>query len=75
LRDYTSFNIKLVKSEELSLEVYSITGQKLFSNSFGKHPAGIVKIDLDATHLKSGLYLYKIFVGEKQVSGKITVFK
>ena len=60
----TTIRFSLAKASFVKLEVYNLQGQKVATlvNSF--KAAGNYKTKLDATHMASGIYLYKIQAGD-----------
>jgi hypothetical protein len=71
----TTINFSLAKSSLVKLEVYNSLGQKVATlvNTF--KPAGNHEAKLDATHLASGIYLYKIRAGAFSQVRKMVVMK
>lgn len=55
--------------QEVVVEVYSITGQRVSSNNYGATNL----ITLDASNLTSGVYFVNILVGEQVATKKITI--
>jgi hypothetical protein len=71
----TTISFSLAKSSLVKLEVYNSLGQKVATlvNTF--KPAGNYESKLDATHLASGIYLYKILAGAFNQVRKMVVMK
>jgi len=69
----TSFNISLDQSQNISVEVFNITGQKVFEIPTKSFTAGIHPVTLDVSALTSGIYFYKITAGDESVSHKMIV--
>lgn len=60
-KDVATISYSLEKeSNNVSLEVYNIKGQKVFGDSFGTQQAGDYKINLDASSYASGSYFYQL---------------
>ena len=71
----TTISYHLAKSSTVKLEVYNTLGQKVavLVNTF--KAAGNHKTTLDAAHLTSGIYLYKIQAGTFNQVKKMIVIK
>ena len=71
----TTISFSLAKSSSVKLEVYNSLGQKVATlvNTF--KAAGNYKAKLDATHLASGIYLYKIQAGAFNQVKKMIMIK
>lgn len=75
-KDETYISFKLKSNEKVSLEIYSLLGEKkaiIFNNkkfTYGKH---IVKIPLSKNKLSQGVYFYKMKIGKKIISKKMIV--
>lgn len=69
----TSLNISLSKKADVNVEVYSVTGQKVMTQSCGQYPAGQFNVNLNASNLNSGLYFVKVLAGEQSTTTKINV--
>ncbi len=70
----TQFDITLKKTMPVSLTVSTVTGQKVFSQNYGLIAAGKKEtLQIDASNLKSGVYIYTITAGESKSSHKMIV--
>lgn len=72
----TTIKFDLNESDNISLEVYSITGElvsKLIDNKFIN--AGSYSINFDASSLSSGVYLYRLKNSTQVISKKMTLTK
>jgi len=69
----TSIDVTLAGNSAVSVEVYTITGQKVAENAVGTLTEGTHRINLNSADLKSGIYFYTVKAGEKSVTGKMTV--
>jgi hypothetical protein len=65
--------VKLEKATDLSLEVFNLTGQKVYEINNGKVGAGSHTLTIDASNLSSGVYFYTVFAGEDAVTKKMIV--
>ena len=68
-----TFDINLVKSENLTVEIYRIDGQLVDVVFDGKLTTGNSKIDYNVDHLSTGLYIYKISNGDAFISKRLTI--
>ncbi len=69
----TSVDVTLVERANVSVEIYSVTGQKVKEQSFGQYPAGMFKLDVNASDLNTGIYLLKVKAGDKATTTRINV--
>lgn len=69
----TSLDVTLGKKADVSIEVYSVTGQKVMQQNYGQYPAGMFKINVNAANLNSGLYIVKVKAGQESTTTRISV--
>ncbi len=70
----TQFDITLKKTVPVSITVLTITGQKVFAKNYGVIAAGQKEtLQIDASNLKSGVYIYTVTAGESKSSHKMIV--
>lgn len=69
--DITDIRLHLGQASNLSVEVFSVTGQKVLSSDFGYQSAGEHKLTLDVQNLRSGVYVYIVKAGNDSASGKM----
>ncbi|MBS4055973.1 MAG: T9SS type A sorting domain-containing protein [Bacteroidales bacterium] len=69
----TNINVNLVKGGNIGLEVFNMTGQKVFETSTGYHPAGTVTLKMNAEGLTSGIYFYTVSAGGEKITRKMLV--
>lgn len=69
--DITDIRINLGQSSAVSVEVFSMTGQKVLANDYGVVTAGEHKFTLDVENLRSGVYVYVVKAGNETASGKL----
>lgn len=69
----TTFNLNLEKAGIVSVEVYSLVGQKVLSLPTREYSAGSHKISLNASDLKPGIYIYSVIANGERASRKMTV--
>ena len=60
----TNINFAVPKSGLVTLVVYDITGKEITTLVNENLPAGSYKVNFDASHLSSGVYLYRITSGD-----------
>ncbi|MCK4406200.1 MAG: T9SS type A sorting domain-containing protein, partial [Bacteroidales bacterium] len=65
--------VKITKATDLSLEIYNLTGQKVYEINNGKVSAGSHTLTIDASNLSPGVYFYTVFAGENSVTKKMIV--
>jgi len=63
----------LYQSENVTVTVYSITGQHLFDKDFGRLNQGSHELLLQLNGLSSGVYFYTVAAGQNRVAKKMVV--
>ncbi len=69
----TYVQVDLNESANLSMEVYTLTGQKVAMNDYGFKTAGSHTITIDGSQLTTGIYFYTITAGDNKVTRKMMV--
>ena len=69
----TFVQVTLNESSPVSMEVYTVTGQKVAMNDYGYKTAGTHTISIDGSQLTTGIYFYTVTAGENQVTRKMMV--
>ena len=69
----TYVEVTLNESSAVSMEVYTVTGQKVTMNDYGFKTAGTHTIAIDGSQLTTGIYFYTVTAGENQVTRKMMV--
>lgn len=69
----TAVDVTLAGASNVSVEVYTLTGQKVSSKSYGNMNEGTHRIELNGAGLNAGIYFYTVKAGEKSSTGKMTV--
>lgn len=69
----TSLDVTLSQKANVSIEVYSVTGQRVMEQTYGQYPAGMFKLDINASDLESGLYIVKVKAGDQSSTARINV--
>lgn len=69
----TSFDITLVKNENVSIDVYNLMGQKAMASENKNLTTGKNTIDLNCTSLNAGMYFYTITVGNQRLTKRMII--
>lgn len=71
----TKINYKIATASNVKLNIYNILGQKVATlvNQFMN--AGAYSVDFNASHLASGVYIYKLEAGDFSVNKKMMLLK
>ncbi|MBN2172784.1 MAG: T9SS type A sorting domain-containing protein [Bacteroidales bacterium] len=72
-RDRSVVEVQLIEKSYLTLEVFSMTGAKVFEIPPFEANAGSHKLQIDAGRLKPGIYMYTVSVGDFEVYHKMIV--
>ena len=71
----TALSFTLPEAVKVSLKVYDISGRLVATLVDGFRDAGIHEVTFDASHLSSGIYLYRLNAGDFSASGKMVLMK
>lgn len=71
----TTLSFQLLEEQYVTLKIYDISGRQVAELMDGRFNAGIHEISFDASHLASGIYLYRFTSGENVTSGKLVLLK
>jgi len=71
----TVLRFELSVANHVKLGVYDISGRLVETLVDGWRQAGTHELTFDASHLPSGMYVYRIQAGEFQASGKMVLLK
>jgi len=71
----TNIIMDIPKAGEARLEVYNLLGQKVATLIDGNIEAGHHTISWDANEYSSGIYFYKLTVGEQVFTKRMTLLK
>ena len=74
-RGSTNISYGLPSDEKVLLEVYNIAGQKVATLVNQQQSAGVHEVTFDASGLASGMYMYRIQVGNVVKTGNMTLVK
>lgn len=71
----TSIKFSLPETANVTLNVYTITGQLVATLVNEVRPAGVYNVSFDASNLASGVYMYRINAGGFTSTQKMTLIK
>jgi predicted secreted protein len=71
----TVIEFSLPESANITLSVYSITGQLVKTLAKGNYKAGNYKVSFDASGLSSGTYIYRLTNGKSIIARKMLLLK
>jgi hypothetical protein len=71
----TQITFALPSSQNVSLQVFDITGRKVATLVDGVQPAGTNTIQFDASNLSSGMYIYRLQTNNTTITRKMTLIK
>ena len=69
----TYVNVNLAQASNLSLEVYTLTGQRVAFKDYGYTTSGSHTFTVNAADLTSGVYFYTVVAGDSKVTRKMIV--
>lgn len=69
----TYVTVNLAEGSDLSLNVYTITGQQVAAQNHGYNTAGAHTLTIDGSNLTPGVYFYTVTAGESKVTQKMIV--
>lgn len=69
----TNIEVNLTKSSDLTIEVISLTGQKVYARNYGKVAVGSHVYSIDASGFSAGIYFYTVTAGNTTVTNKMIV--
>jgi len=69
----TYVNVNLAEASNLSLEVYTLTGQMVSSTDYGYKANGSHTLTFNGADLTAGVYFYTVTAGENKVTHKMIV--
>jgi hypothetical protein len=75
LNPSTSISYNLPEAQNITLQVFDITGRLVETLYSGYKDAGKWNIVWNATNQSSGIYIYRLTYGNKQISRKMVVMK
>jgi hypothetical protein len=72
-KDVTAIRINLVKPANVTVQIISLTGQKVMDIDKGTLPAGTNRINISRNNLVSGIYFYTVMIDGVRNTGKMIV--
>ncbi|MEI8202073.1 MAG: T9SS type A sorting domain-containing protein [Bacteroidota bacterium] len=72
-RDFTKIEVNLIKSANLSVEIYNMVGQKIMQVNKGFANPGINHVTINTSSLCSGVYFYTVKAGNNTITKKLIV--
>ena len=71
----TQIKFALLKTAEIKLSVYNVSGQKVAELANGSKQAGVHSVDFDGSRLNSGVYYYTLEVDGRFLTQKMVLTK
>ncbi|MBD3224663.1 MAG: T9SS type A sorting domain-containing protein [Caldithrix sp.] len=71
----TTIHFALPVKKQVSIDLFNALGQKLKQILYKEMPAGSYQLTINANHLASGIYYYRMQAGEYQATKKMIVVK
>lgn len=69
----TNIRVGLVKGSDISISVYTLTGQKVMGKTTGYRPQGQHSISLETESLKTGVYFYTVEASGNKITKRMIV--
>ncbi len=66
-------NYELMKSASVSLEIYDLTGRKLFALNEGIQNSGMHSINIDGSQFSPGVYFYSLKAGDTTLTKRMVI--
>lgn len=71
----TNISYSIPEGSHVKLKVYDITGREVATLVNEAQPSGRYTVTFDASHLSSGIYIYRLQAGSFVKAGKVTLLK
>ncbi|MCX6640029.1 MAG: T9SS type A sorting domain-containing protein [bacterium] len=71
----TTISFTLPDAGSVKLSVFDVNGREVANLVNGYRTAGSHNVTFDASHLTSGVYIYRLFIGDQTASGKMVLLK
>ncbi len=71
----TTIRFDLAEVSEVSLKVFDLTGREVAELVNGRVMSGSYSVEWDASDASSGIYIYKLTLGERQLTKKMVMLK
>ena len=69
----TNIEVTLSEAANLSIEVLTVTGQKVSETNYGMTSSGLHTFQIDASNLSAGMYFYTVRAGNNVITKKMIV--
>ena len=69
----TTFEIGMVEPGQVRLEVFNLHGQRVALLLDEELQQGVHSVNFDASQLNSGIYLFRLFMADRAIDGKLVV--
>lgn len=69
----TYITVNLAKGSQLNIEVYNLTGQKVYDKKYGYKPAGQTSLVIQDVDFPTGIYFYTVQAGTEKITRKMIV--
>jgi len=70
---FATINLNLVNTQEVAIEIYSLTGELISKINHGELAAGKQVISIDGTELANGMYFITVRAGASIFTSKVSV--
>ena len=67
--------MNMIEANSVTIEVVDLLGKVVYSEELGNLPAGNHLLDVDASFIGTGLYLFNIYVGTQKVTERVSISK
>ncbi len=71
----TVITFELLRHKQVRLTVYDIQGRQIRELANGMYGAGRHRVDFDARSLSSGVYIYRLAAGDRQITRKMMLMR
>jgi hypothetical protein len=71
----TRIRFTLPSEKQIRVEVYSVLGERIATLVDDRLSAGVYTVDLDGTHMASGVYYYRLVTPESSITKKMLLVK
>ena len=71
----TMIDFQLEQTQRVRLAIHDVTGREVALLAEGVHPAGTFRVELDASNLPSGVYVYRLQTESGSTSRKMTLLR
>lgn len=73
--DVAHIAFNLVDSKNVRVEVIDLLGKVVYQEEMGQLSSGTQLIDIDASSLRNGMYIFNIYVGNERISERVSISK